>query len=121
MKKLAFSPSQARYGLALVVGLVQAAAFPKIGLSWLAWLVPGLLLALSVNQKGSTVFRIGYYAGLAHYLASLYSLLLIPLPVHAIAAWLAVAALLALYTAAWNWFCWKISPLNSTTLRTSAK
>ena len=60
---------------------------------------------MSLSQPPLRAFRIGYYAGLTHYLLSLYWLLLIPLPAHAVAAWLAVSAVLALYTGAWTWFC----------------
>ena len=97
------------------VGLLQAAAFPKIGLSWLAWLAPGLLLILSSGQKtGAKAFWIGYCAGLAHYLLSLYWLLLIPLAMKAVAAWLAVSAVLALYTGCWTWLCYRSFPLPRT-------
>src|SRR5436190_24261655 len=97
------------------VGLLQAAAFPKIGLSWIAWLAPGLLLILSSAQKkGAKAFRIGYCAGLAHYLLSLYWLLLIPLPMKAVAAWLAVSAVLALYTGCWTWLCCWTFPASRT-------
>lgn len=93
------------------VGLLQAAAFPKIGLSWLAWLAPGLLLVLSSGQKtGAKACWIGYCSGLAHYLLSLYWLLLIPLPIKAVAAWLAVSGVLALYTGCWTWICWRTFP-----------
>src|SRR5439155_7729443 len=53
-------------------------------------------------------FRLGYVAGLAYYLTSLYWLLLIPYRWHSIplgpaAGWLALSAYLALYPAAWVW------------------
>jgi len=41
---------------------------------------------------------------------SFYWLLLLPVPVHAIAAWMAVCGLLALYTAAWTWVCCRLFP-----------
>ncbi len=100
-----------RSALALGVGLLQAAAFPKIGFDWLAWLAPGMLMMLWLGQTGPNAFRIGYCAGLAHYLLSLYWLLFIPLPAKAVAAWLAVSAVLALYTASWTWLCWRTSPV----------
>ena len=103
-----------RYVLACIVGLLHASAFPTIGLSWMAWLTPGLLMILCLGQKGSTAFRIGYCAGLTHYLLSLYWLLLIPIPVKAIAAWVAVSAVLALYTGLWTWICSRIFPAANT-------
>jgi apolipoprotein N-acyltransferase len=97
--------------LAMVVGLLQASAFPKIGIDWVGWVAPGLLFILGLGQNtGGKAFRIGYCAGLAHYLLSLYWLLLIPLPVKAILAWLAVSAILALYSGCWTWLCWKTFP-----------
>src|SRR5258708_39654844 len=100
-----------RFALALGVGLLQAAAFPRIGMDWLAWLAPGMLMMLWLGQSGPNAFRIGYCAGLAHYLLSLHWLLFIPLPAKAVAAWLAVSAVLALYTASWTWLCWRTSPV----------
>jgi len=54
------------------------------------------------GKGGAEAFRIGYVAGLAHWLASLYWLLLIPYSWHSIpigpaAGWLALSAFLALY------------------------
>src|ERR1051325_8744600 len=93
-----------RYLLAACLGVFQAICFPKPGLAALAWVVPGALLLLAIEQPGPTAVRVGYYAGLSHYLISLHWLLLIPLPAQAFAAWLAVSAVLAFYTAAWTWF-----------------
>ena len=47
-------------------------AFPKIGLSWLAWfaLVPLLIAIRNLSLKNS--FYIGFSAGLAHYLTLVY-------------------------------------------------
>src|SRR5437867_2972653 len=52
--------------------------------------------------------RIGYVAGLVHYLTALYWLLLIPFRWHGIpvgpgAGWLALGAFLALFPAGWVW------------------
>jgi len=102
------SPARIRYLLAVGVGALQAVCFPSLSLAPLAWLVPGALLLLAIGQPGRTALRIGYYAGLSHYLISLHWLLLIPLPVHAVLAWLAVSAVLAFYTAGWTWFCVRI-------------
>lgn len=58
--------------LAALSGLLLTGAFPKIGLDWLAWfaLVP-LLVAIS-NLSVRQSFRIGFIAGLTHYLSLLY-------------------------------------------------
>jgi apolipoprotein N-acyltransferase len=97
-----------RYPLALVAGLFLAAAFPKIGIAGFAWIAPALMLATAIGQSRSDAFRLGYVAGLAYYLTSLYWLLLIPYRWHSIplgpaAGWLALGAYLALYPAIWVW------------------
>jgi apolipoprotein N-acyltransferase len=58
--------------LAVVSGLLLTGAFPKIGWDWLAWvgLVP-LLFALK-NLSAGRGFRMGFIAGLVHYLSLLY-------------------------------------------------
>src|SRR5262249_51525686 len=97
-----------RYPLAVVAGLLLAAAFPKIDIAGFAWIAPALMLAAAIGQSGGEAFRLGYVAGLAYYLTSLYWLLLIPYRWHSIplgpaAGWLALSAYLALYPAAWVW------------------
>ncbi len=96
------------YPLALLAGLLLAGAFPNIGIAGLAWVAPALMIAAASGKRGWEPFRIGYAAGLAHYLASLYWLLLIPYRWHGIplgpaAGWLALSGYLALYPAAWVW------------------
>jgi len=99
---------RSRYLLAIVAGLLLAASFPKIGIAGLAWIAPALMLVAAMGRGGWEAFRIGYVAGLAHYLASLYWLLLIPYRWHGIpfgpaAGWLALSAFIALYPATWVW------------------
>ena len=103
-------PPKARYGIAVLAGLALAASFPKFNVAGLAWVAPGLLLFCAAGQPRRTAFRLGYAAGLAHYLASLYWLLFIPFPAGAVAGWLALSAYLALYPAAWVWLCWTLFP-----------
>ena len=103
------SPSlRSRYILAAVAGLLLTAAYPKIGIAGFAWLAPGLMIAAALGKRAGEVFRIGYIAGLSHYLSLLYWLLLIPyrwcgIPLGPIAGWLALSGFLALYPAVWVW------------------
>jgi apolipoprotein N-acyltransferase len=99
-----------RLSLAFLSGLMLAFAFPKLDLPWLAWFAPGLTLALGAGQSGKRVFYIGCCAGLGRYLASLYWFLCIPMPVYAVAAWLAISLYLALFVGGWCWFCWRVFP-----------
>lgn len=99
-----------RLALAFCLGLALGLAFPKCGLFWLAWLVPGLLLMLGAGQPGQTAFRVGFYGGLGNHLCSLYWLLLIPMKLHALAAWFTLSVYLALFYGAWCWVCWRCAP-----------
>lgn len=104
MKFLAATGSVWKHrALAVAAGLLLAAAFPKIGLAGLAWLAPALILF--VATAGKSPFRLGWLAGFAHYLASLYWLLRIPVDYMPIVGWLALSAFLALLTATWVWAC----------------
>jgi apolipoprotein N-acyltransferase len=99
-----------RYAMAVAAGLMLSFSFPKFNCAWLAWLAPGVILMSSLGQPGTRILRIGYYAGLGQYMLSFYWLLLLPVPFHAIAAWLMVCCFLALYTAAWTWICCWLFP-----------
>jgi apolipoprotein N-acyltransferase len=94
---------RSRYSLAIVAGLLLAAAFLEIGLAGSAWVAPAFMLAAAHGKTGGDAFRIGYVAGLAHYLASLYWLLLIPVTGYPILGLVSVSAYLALYPATWVW------------------
>lgn len=97
--------------LAVFGGLSLAAAFPKFGVAGLAWVAPGIILASGFGMDGPTAFRLGYVAGLAHYLTSLYWLLNIPvMKLAPISGWLALGGFLALYPGAWMWLCWRMHP-----------
>jgi len=91
------------YLAATGAGLLLTAAFPKIGVAGFAWVVPGLLLAIAQGKSRGDAFRIGYIAGLARFLSSLYWLLLIPANGFPILGWVSLAAFLALYPAVWVW------------------
>jgi apolipoprotein N-acyltransferase len=101
-----FSPSaflRGRFPLAMLAGLVLATAFPKIGIAGFAWIAPALILATALGKRGGETFRIGYVAGLAHYLGSLYWLLNIPVTGFPILGWVALAVFLALFPGMWVW------------------
>ena len=106
---------RSRYPLAILAGLCWAASFPKLSLAGLAWVTPALMIAAATGKKAGESFRIGYVAGLTHYLASLYWLLLIPYRWHSIplgpaAGWLALGTYLALYPATWVWLISRFPP-----------
>ena len=91
LNRFVFLPAtQTRYAAAFLGGLFLSASFPKLEWNCLAWLGPGLILFSSQNQSGKKILRTGYYAGLSQYLFSLYWLLLLPVPFHAVAAWLGI-------------------------------
>jgi apolipoprotein N-acyltransferase len=100
--------SQRRFLLAALAGVLWACAFPKIGVAGFGWIAPGLIAVSAAGKRGGESFRIGYVAGLAYYLISLYWLLLIPYRWHGVplgpgAGWLALGAFLALFTGGWVW------------------
>ncbi len=95
--------ARGRYLLAVLAGLLLTAAFPKIGVAGFAWIAPAVMLAAAQGAPGRDAFRLGYVAGLAHFLSSLYWLLLMPVTGLPILAWLALGAYLALYPAVWLW------------------
>jgi apolipoprotein N-acyltransferase len=91
------------YLLAIGAGLLLTAAFPKISIAGFAWVAPALMIAAAYGKHGGDAFRVGYVAGLAHFLSSLYWLLLIPVTVYPILGWIALGAYVALYPAIWVW------------------
>ena len=123
MRKLVL---RSRYLLAIVAGLTLAASFPKISFSGLAWIAPGLMLMAAIGKSGWEAFRIGYVAGLTHFLASLYWLLLIPYRWHGIpfgpaAGWLALSGFVALYPGTWVWLVSEVlSPKSKVQRQTEA-
>lgn len=103
---------RSRYPVAAIAGLLLACAFPNPGIAGFAWIAPAAILAVTLGTSGRQSFRIGYVAGLAHYLASLYWLLCIPVRGFPILGWIALSAFLALFTGTWTWLASRfISPL----------
>ncbi len=99
---------QSRYAMAAGAGLLLAASFPKVGIAGFGWVAPGLILAAGLGLPPAERFRVGFVGGLAHYLTSLYWLLLIPyqwhgVPLAPITGWLALSAFMSLYMAIWVW------------------
>jgi len=91
------------YLLAIGAGLLLTAAFPKIGIAGCAWIAPALMMAAAHGKRGGDAFRVGYVAGLAHFVSSLYWLLLIPVAGFPILGWFSLSAFIALYPAVWVW------------------
>ncbi|MCI0534012.1 MAG: apolipoprotein N-acyltransferase, partial [Verrucomicrobiales bacterium] len=87
-----------------------SASLPKFQISGFAWVAPALFLASAFAVSSGQAFRIGFAAGFAFQLATLYWLLLIPFPLAPVLGWLGLSAYLALYPATWVWFCWKLFP-----------
>ncbi len=106
--------------LAAASGLLLTGAFPKIGLDWLAWFALVPLLAAIANLGARESFRIGFIAGLIHYLTLLYWVVPVMrtygyLPWYlSIAILFMFAAVLALFPAV---FCMALAAVGRTPLR----
>lgn len=72
MKRIKKTINKTQTGLAILSGLLLTGSFPNVGLHWLAWfsLVP-LLISLE-NVSSGKGFRLGFIAGLSHYLTLVY-------------------------------------------------
>ena len=106
--------------LAALSGLLLSGAFPKIGLDWLAWFALVPLFAAIANLSAKKSFRIGFIAGLAHYLSLLYWVVPVMrtygyLPLYlSIAILFLFAAVLALFPA---FFCMVLATIGRTPAR----
>jgi apolipoprotein N-acyltransferase len=107
------------YLLAIGAGLLLTAAFPKIGIAGCAWVAPAILIAAAYGKRGGEAFRVGYVAGLAHFLSSLYWLLLIPVTGFPILGWFLLGVYLGLYPAVWVWLVAKYEVRSAPVLRSS--
>ncbi|MEI7732513.1 MAG: apolipoprotein N-acyltransferase [Verrucomicrobiota bacterium] len=102
----------ARYGVAVLAGVLLSLAFPPVRMAGLAWLAPGLILFAALGCRSGPAFRVGFVAGVAHFSTSLYWLLYIPVnKFYPLLGWVAVSTYLALYPAAWVWVSWRIAPV----------
>lgn len=101
---------RSRVAWAIFAGILFALAQPKFEIAGLAWIAPAVLLLATLGAAGNEAFRIGYVAGIAQQLITLYWLLFIPFPAGAIAGWILLSAYLAIYPAIWCWFAWRIFP-----------
>jgi apolipoprotein N-acyltransferase len=88
---------------AIGAGLLLTAAFPNIRIAGFAWIAPALMIAAAHGKCGGDAFRVGYVAGLTHFLSSLYWLLLIPVTGFPILGWFLLCGYIGLYPAAWVW------------------
>jgi apolipoprotein N-acyltransferase len=61
-----------KFGLPAISGLLLTAAFPKIGLDWMAWFAIVPLLYVMRGQSVRGGFCSGYVTGLIHFLTLLY-------------------------------------------------
>jgi len=91
------------YLIAIVAGLLLAAAFPKYSVAGFAWIAPALMLLAARGKSGADAFRAGYASGITFWLVSLYWLLLMPATGFPILGWLALAAYVALFFGVWVW------------------
>ncbi len=101
---------RSRYALAALAGLMLTTAFPSLGFAGMAWVAPAMILMAASGQTAGRAFRIGYAAGLAHFLSSLYWLLYIPYTGGPIVGWLCLSGYLALFPAVWVWLGWQWFP-----------
>ena len=101
------------YLVAIVAGLLLAAAFPKFNLAGFAWIAPALMIAAAHGKRGADAFRAGCAAGLVFWLASLYWLLYMPVTGLPILGWLALAMYLALFQGTWVWLVAKCEVRNA--------
>ena len=108
--KLASQRQRQRLVCGAAAGLLLTLAFPPFDLAALAWVAPALMLFATAGASPRDAFRVGYAAGLAHYLSSLYWLLNLPFPQTAWLGWLALSGYCGLYPAVWVWLCWELAP-----------
>ena len=64
--------STSRVLLAVLSGLMLTAAFPPAKFEWIVWFALVPLLGSIKDQSPSQAFKLGLYAGLAHYLTLIY-------------------------------------------------
>ncbi len=105
----ALRPPWLRFLLAVVTGAAWALSFPLPGIAGFAWIVPGLLLAVTAGAPAGLAYRAGYIAALTHFLVSLSWLRFIPFPAGAYAGWFLLSLFLALFPPLWALACWRFA------------
>jgi apolipoprotein N-acyltransferase len=105
------------WGLAVVTGFLLTGAFPRLGLSWLAWIALVPLLFSIRQQSRIDSFRLGIVAGLSHNLTLMYWLVNTMQTYGQLPWYLGIGALfllcfyLSLYTGIFalgsNWCAWQ--------------
>ena len=97
-----------RYLLATCSGLLLTGAFPKFGYHWMAWFALVPLLTAIRGQAAKASFKIGFIAGLIHFMTLVYWVAYtmrtygyLPWPV-CISVLVLLAAILALYVAVFS-------------------
>ncbi len=98
-----------RFLSATAIGVAWAVSFPRPGVAGFAWIVPGLLLAVTGGIPSGLAFRVGYIGALAHFLVSLSWLRFIPFPAGAFAGWFLLSLFLALFPPLWALACWRFA------------
>lgn len=81
---------------AILSGLLLTGAFPKLGLNWLAWFALVPLLYAIRNLSAAAAFRLGWIAGLVHFLSLLYWLVPVMRTYGYLSMYLSVAILVLL-------------------------
>jgi len=105
----ALRPPWLRFLTAALVGVAWAVSFPRPGVAGFAWVVPGLLLAVTAGAPTGLAFRVAYIASLTQFLISLSWLRFIPFPAGAYAGWFSLSLFLALFPPLWALACWRFA------------
>ena len=101
--------SQARWGVALLSGVLLALCHPAPAWSGLAWIAPGVLWLSLLGVSPKRAFQLGCLFGGAQSLIALRWLLHIPFPAGAVAGWIALSAYLSLFSGVWcAWVGWTL-------------
>ena len=98
-----------RFVLSVGIGVAWALSFPRAGIAGFAWVVPGLLVAVTAGAPSGLAYRVAYVGSATHFLISLSWLRFIPFPAGAYAAWFALSLFLAIFPPLWVLACWQFA------------